>query len=102
MRCFYVLVHGRLTWGGETSQVGGDPSVVRPDGFFCHRYVLASDQDVARVLAFSRVRENLEKQTGWITRGLADLDLDAEEVTPAPMHKLLKPDNRGHSFYLED
>ncbi len=74
----------------------------RPHGFFCHHYVLASDQEVARASAFSRVQSNLEKQTGWISGGLADLDLNAEEVTPAPMHKLLKPDNRGHTFYDGD
>jgi hypothetical protein len=101
MRCFHVLVHGRLKWGSGSTQADGDASD-RPNGFFCHRYVLASDQEVARASAFSRVRKDLEKQTGWISGGLADLHLDAEEVTPAPMLKLLKPDNLGHTFYGGD
>jgi hypothetical protein len=48
------------------------------------------------------VRESLEEQTGWISGKLVDLDLTAEEVTPAPMQKLLRPDNRGHTLYTDD
>jgi hypothetical protein len=101
MRCFYVLVHGKLTWRDDVLQQEADP-LERPNGFFCHRYVLASDQDSARAAAFSRIHDNVEKQTGWISGGLAEVVLDAEEVAPAPMHKLLKPDNRGHTFYVGD
>lgn len=79
-----------------------DPEAFRPDGFYCHRYVLASGEDDARDKAFHRVRENLEKQTGWMGAGLAMLDLEAEEVADAPMRKLLKPDNPGHTFYEGD
>jgi hypothetical protein len=101
VRCFYVLVHGELRWRTELA-VTDDPDVFRPTGFYCHRYVLASDANGARDEAFRRVRENLEQQTGWVTNGLATVDLHAEKVTDAAMHKLLKPDNRGHTFYIED
>jgi hypothetical protein len=39
---------------------------------------------------------------GWLRDGLATVELEAEEIATAPMHKLLKPDNRGHTFYGED
>lgn len=99
VRCFYVLVHGTLRWRAEPAPCENDPATSRPLGFYCHRYVLASGEDHATTVAFHRVRENLEKHTGWIGRGLATLELEAEELTAAPMYKLLKPDNRGHTFY---
>jgi len=102
MRCFYVLVHGRLRWRAEPAPTETDAAATRPLGFYCHRYVLASGEAQAEAAAFRRVRENLEKQTGWVGAGLAVLDLEAEELTMAPMHKLLRSDNRGHTFYHED
>jgi len=36
---------------------------------------------------------------GWLRDGLATVELAADEVVVAPIHKLLKPDNQGHSFY---
>ena len=101
VRCFYVLVHGKLRWRTEPA-ITDDPDDFRPTGFYCHRYVLASDRDGARDKVFRRVREDLEQQTGWVRNGLATVDLEAEEVADAAMHKLLKPDNRGHTFYNED
>lgn len=99
MRCFYVLVHGTLSWRAELAATKSALVETRPLGFYCHRYVLASNEGEAAAVAIRRVRENLEKQTGWIGAGLAALELEAEELTIAPMHKLLKPDNRGHTFY---
>jgi len=52
--------------------------------------------------AFHRVRKNLEKQFGWMREGSAMINLQADEVAVAPMHKLLKPANLGHTFYNED
>lgn len=49
---------------------------------------------------FRRVRENLDRQTGWI-RG-KEVKLEAAEITSAPFYQLLKPDNRGHTFYESD
>lgn len=98
MRCFFILVHGRLSWPAEPA-LAADPEAFRPLGFYCHRYVLASDVDQAKEKAFRRVRNNLEKQTGWVSKNSARLEFEAEEVTDAPMHKLLKRDNRGHTFY---
>ena len=101
MRCFYVLIHGRLRWRAEPAP-NNDAAATRPSGFYCHGYVLASGEGQAKAAAFRRVRENLEEQTGWIGAGLAALDLEAEELTRAPMRKLLGSDNRGHTFYHED
>lgn len=99
MRCFYVRVHGSLEWHSDHLE---DGESFAPAGFYCHRYVLASGYKEAAERAFRRVRKNLEKQTGWFGRGLAKLTLEAEELTPAPMRKLLRRDNRGHLFYESD
>jgi hypothetical protein len=101
VRCYYVLVHAKLNW--VTEQSGTDVGdATKPGGFLCHRYVLAGDEAKAAKTAFQRVRANLDDQTGWLRDGLATMELQAEEVATAPMHKLLKPDNRGHTFYNED
>ena len=96
MRCFYVLVHGSLEWPSECSE---DEDLFTPAGFYCHRYVLAAGYKEAAEKAFHRVRSSLEKQTGWLSRGPARLTLEAAELAPAPLSKLLKRGNRGQSFY---
>lgn len=96
MRCFYVLVHGSLEWPAEHLE---DEESFTPAGFYCHRYVFASGYKEAAEKAFRRVRSSLEKQTGWLNQGLAKLTLEAAELAPAPMRKLLKRGNRGQSFY---
>jgi hypothetical protein len=96
LRCFYVLVHGTLDWHSDHAE---DEENFTPAGFYCHRYVFASGFEEAAEKAFRRVRKNLERQTGWIGRGLAKLTLEAEELTPAPMRNLLKRGNRGQKFY---
>lgn len=95
MRCFYVLVHGVLHWSSDLV----DAPAERPAGFYCHRYVLAGDEEQAIRLAFERVRTNLTAEALWIKVEESDLMLEAEEVRIAPFHKLLTPDNRGHTFY---
>lgn len=100
MRCFYVLVHGRLTWARAHPK--GHDGGPRAGGFYCDRYVLPTAAEEATEKAFRRVRDNLDKRTGWLRDGTALLTLEAEEVAVAPVHKLLKPDNRGHTFYAED
>ena len=101
MRSYYVLVRGDLKWtpGCSPSDAFG---ASKPAGFYCHRYVLAANEASAAEAAFKRVRENLDSQMGWLRDGLATVQLEAEEVATAPVHKLLKPDNRGHTFYGED
>ncbi len=101
MRCYYVLVHGELNWTAKrsaTDMLGA----TKPRGFLCHRYVLADGEASAVKTAFQRVRANLDDQTGWFRDELAKVELEAEEVAAAPMRKLLKPDNRGHTFYHEE
>ncbi len=101
MRCYYILVHGRLDWVPGRS-AGDDLGATKPAGFYCHRYVLASSEAVASETAVHRVRLNLDEQTGWLRDGLATLELEAEKVAFAPVRKLLKPDNRGHAFYEQE
>lgn len=98
MRCYYVLVHGRLHWNAAPPS----DDVSQPRGFYCHRYVLASDEESAVKIAFGRVRANLDSNGRWLSDGSAALDLEAEEISKAPIYRLLKPDNRGHTFYEQD
>jgi hypothetical protein len=101
MKCYYVLVHGRLNWRTTSPPPHDDGETFQPEGFYCQRYVLASSIHHAQEAAFRRVRENLDRQTGWI-RGGVKLELEAEETTSAPIYQLLKPDNRGHTFYEQE
>ena len=101
MRCYYVLVRGDLHWVSDRSATD-EIGAMKPAGFYCHRYVLAGDEAKAAKTAFERVRSNLDNQVGWLRNGLATVTLEAEEIATAPIHKLLKPDNRGHTFYNED
>jgi len=101
VRCYYVLVHGRLDWVEARSALD-QFGAMKPRGFHCHRYVLASDRAGAVEAALRRVEENLDRKMGWLKNGLATVELEAEEVATAPIRKLLKPDNRGHSFYERD
>jgi|GEM_PF-1778045 len=96
MRCYYVLVHGKLDWNVAPPTEG---EVYQPEGFYCHRFVLASGGESAGKIAFERVRTNLDRSGRWLSDGSATLTLEAEEVRSAPLHKLIKPDNRGHTFY---
>lgn len=98
MRCYYVFIHGSLHW--NVAPPSGD--INQPQGFYCHRYVLASDEENAARKAFSRVRANLDRGGRWLSDGSATLTLEADEVCRAPIHGLLKPGNRGHTFYDED
>lgn len=100
MRCFYVLVHGSLVWHSSklaTDVIGAD----RPDGFWCHRFVLADDEKAAKDKAFRRVTANLDREFVWLSSGAAEVVLEAAEVSLATVVKLLRPDNRGHTFYCE-
>ena len=87
MRCFFVRVHGKLDWRSKP-----ETGALQPAGFYCHRYVLAPDEKRAIATAFRRVRDNLDRQAGWLRDGLATLELQADEVATAPMRKLLKQD----------
>ncbi len=99
MRCFHVLIHGQLTW---ISEPPASPDLGRPDGFYCHRFILAADAMKAADKAFHRVRTNLDRRTGWLSEGVVELALEADEVSIAPLYKLLKRENRGHTFYEEN
>jgi hypothetical protein len=99
MKCYYVLVHGRLSWSGTSLSTDNGGEIFQPAGFYCPRYVLASTIHHTQEAAFRRVREGLDRQTGWIKAKAAKLELEAEETRPAPIYQLLKPDNRGHIFY---
>lgn len=102
MKCYYVLVHGRLDWSTTSPRPDDDGETFQPEGFYCHRYVLASSIHHAQEAGFRRVRENLDRQTGWIRAKEVKLEMEAAEITSAPLYQLLKPDNRGHTFYESD
>lgn len=96
MRCFYVLVHGTLEWSPDQLD---DQEMFTPAGFYCHRYVLATGYEDAAERAFRRIRKSLERQTGWIGQGGARLTLQAEELKPAPLHKLFRRGRKVSGFY---
>ncbi|HXG80549.1 MAG TPA: hypothetical protein VNJ05_01985 [Sphingomicrobium sp.] len=96
MRCFYVLVHGTLEWPPEHLD---DVEAFTPAGFTCERYVLASGFEEAAEKAFRHVRKCLEKQTGWLKQGVAKLTLEAQELKPAPIHKIFKRGSKVSDFY---
>ena len=96
MRCFYVLVQGSLEWPSDHLD---DVEAFTPAGFTCERYVLASGFEDAAKKAFRIVRRNLERQTGWLGQGVAKLTREAQELKPAPIHKLLRPGRRVRDFY---
>ena len=97
MHCFYVLAHGRLRWLVEPTELDGDVS--QPAGFYCTRFVLASNPQAAITKAFESVSANLDKQAGWLRDGSATLELEAEEVTQTSLLNAFLPINRGHTFY---
>lgn len=101
MQCYYVLIHGQLDWS-TASPPTGDDETYRPKGSYCHRFVLASSTIDAQDAAFRRVRDNFDRQTGWLKANLVTLELEADEVSPAPIYRLLTPDNRGHIFYDQE
>lgn len=64
--------------------------------------MLAGNEQRAAEIAFTKVRRNQDRQTGWLSAGNAVLTLEAGEVCHAPFHKLRWPANRGHTFYARD
>ena len=102
MRCYYVLVEGRLEWLQPRHDTDSSSERFRPAGFYCHRYVLASSPEAARDVAFRKVRANLDSQTGWLKTAAVRLELVADEIARAASYRLLLPDNRGHIFYDEN
>lgn len=101
MRCYLVTVHGKLDWAVDAS-AADDFGKERPAGFYCHRYVLASNEKDAASTAFKRVLKNFDDQFGWLKEGFATLDLEVDSIAPCELYKLLKTDNRGHTFYLQE
>jgi hypothetical protein len=98
MKCYYVLVHGQLDWRAAASAMADGDDSFQPEGFYCHRHVLASTPQGAQEKAFLLVRDNLDWQTGWLTANAAILAMEAEETTPAPIVRLLQR-HSGHTFY---
>jgi hypothetical protein len=76
-----------------------DAEIFQPAGFYCYRFVLASTIQNAQKTAFRRVRDNFDTRTGWVKARGVKLVLEAEETSPASIYQLLRPDNRGHTFY---
>ena len=92
MRCYCVLVHGKLDWDGNGARPGTSEM---PAGFLCHRIVLAQTEAEAAEKAYRRVRERL---SDWLRDGRARLTLRAEDLTRAPWRRLLERES-GLVFY---
>jgi hypothetical protein len=101
MNCYYILMHGQLKWHEPPPATVEGDDIFQPQGFYCHRYVLAPTPQAAQATAFEKVRRNLDKE-GWLTDNAVTLTLEADEVALAPIYKVLKPDNLGHTFYSEE
>ncbi|WP_143413159.1 hypothetical protein [Haematobacter genomosp. 1] len=95
MRCYYVFVHGHLSWSAEPRS----EETPRPQGFYCHRYIFAANGQRAAQIALERVDCHFNKSFDWIRKNEAALRLHVEEVSPASLFNLFKRDNRGHVFY---
>lgn len=98
MRCFYVLVVGELTWRTRDLEAG-EP--FRPAGFATFRYVLAETETDAVEKAFRRVEERLNSTTVWLSDDLAQLRMSVEQISSAPMSRLLKTEP-GFAFYPQE
>ena len=77
-------------------------AVFQPAGFYCHRLVAATTQDAAQAAAFGKVAANLDKQTGWLRSGSADLQMAVDKTQIVPICKSSKRANLGHTFYEKD
>lgn len=95
MRCYYVFIHGRLTW------IAKPPSdeVLRPEGFYCHRYVFARNSHKAAEIAVERVNRTFRQSNDWIKNHQAALRLEVDEVSRASPFNVFRRGNRGHVFY---
>ena len=98
MKCYHVVVHGRLDWADSLHPAEGD--VVQPAGFYSHRHVLASTVQRAEEVALRKVRARLADRTDWLQTKAATLTLEAAEVSAAPFHQFLKPAG-GFAFYSD-
>ena len=74
----------------------------QPAGFYCHRYVFASNSMAATQKAFDSVSANLDQQTGWLRNQAVALELEAEEISRVSLLKAFSAVNRGHTFYGRD
>lgn len=95
MRCYYVFIHGQLRWNASSLS----EEKLRPQGFYCHRYVFTGDSQRAAEIALERVDHNFNRSNDWIKSNQASLRLHVEEVLPASLFNLFRRDNRGHIFY---
>jgi hypothetical protein len=91
MRCFHVMVHGRMdTAGPERKQSQATP-------FFVNRWVLASNDEAAASRAFASVRREL-KRKGFDPDEVA---LEVEEISVASWATILQP-KQGFVFYEDE
>ena len=100
LRCFRILLHGRLIWIGNAPALPTDTA--QPAGFICNYFVLASNQEAAIEKAGARVRRNFDKKTRWLREGKVGLSLEVEEVSQASLLRSLWPANQGFVFYTDE
>lgn len=100
MRCFHILLHGRLIWFGDAPALPTDTP--QPAGFMCNHFVLASNQEAAIEKAEARVTRNFDLKTHWLREGKVGLTLEVEEVSQASLLRSLWPANQGFVFYADE
>ncbi len=97
MRCFFVLVHGKLEWGFDAA-----PNETQPAGFVCPRYVLAGGETRAQEIATLNVQRTAERRFSWLSNGETRLSLSVDEILPARLYKLLWPLSQSFVFYEKE
>ena len=93
MRCYQVLVHGKLEWRVPSST----PDETQPRGLYCTRHVLARSELQAAQKACANVTRALDRKLS----GAARSTCVADDIAPAQLWKLLAR-NPGLVFYNDE
>jgi len=101
MKCFRVMIEGKIHYSVSNSIMSDASLLSQPDGFFCTRFVLVRNSEQAPTKAIESVRRNLTRRFPEFRLGIISIDLEAVEIESAPYWFVLHPINRGYSFYLE-
>lgn len=100
MRCYRVLVHGRIC--RADADPDGHSELVQPKGFYANRYVLAATEQGAANRALGLVRKDMADRDALVRAGKKQLSVSVVEVDRANIASILKPINKGYSFYIAD
>ena len=98
MKCYKLLVHGKLDWSPEAVRKWHVPDT-RPSGFYCTRFRFARSREEATAKVLEDVRTFYEQTTDWFVHDLLELGLEIEEISRAPFYLGLKKPNHVATFY---